>query len=137
MSEVSTVSRPNKKLVVGVIGSRKWKDKKKVYLFLDYIRSLVSGVASGDADGPDRFGASWARRNGLDVYYFPPNSGRKHRYHYRNRLIVEKSDIIIAFWDGSSTGTQYTVEYARRLKKDTYIIKKETMISALDPIFSQ
>lgn len=123
-----------KKLRVGCIGSRKWKDKQKVFLFLDYIQEYICAIISGKADGPDKFGERWGRKKGLEIAEFPPDSKRKHRYHYRNRLIVEDSDIIIAFWDGSSTGTMYTVEYARRLGKPVFIIKKDTDISILDEI---
>lgn len=32
--------------------------------------------------------------------------------HYRNRLIVDDADRVMAFWDGSSPGTRGTLDYA-------------------------
>ena len=113
---------------VGVIGSRKWKNKKCVHNFLTKNRGKISEIISGDAEGPDKMGASWARKNGVDLVVFPPDSKRKHRYHYRNRLIAERAEVIVAFWDGSSTGTMYTCDYAKRLNKCVIIIKNDNDI---------
>ena len=116
-------------LKIGVIGSRKWKNSKLINEFLTTHKDKISEIISGDAEGPDKMGARWARKNGVDVCYFPPDSKRKHRYHYRNRLIAERADVIVAFWDGSSTGTMYTCDYAKKLGKPVLIIKSNTDIS--------
>lgn len=42
--------------------------------------------------------------------------------HIRNRQIVDKSDKVIAFWDGGSKGTKSVIEYARKMKKDVRVI---------------
>jgi hypothetical protein len=43
--------------------------------------------------------------------------------HARNTLIAEHSNIIIAFWDGQSTGTKDTVDKALALSKKVYIFE--------------
>ena len=37
-------------------------------------------------------------------------------YHYRNGLIVEAADKVLAFWDGSSNGTADGIEKALGMK---------------------
>lgn len=116
---------------VGVIGSRKWKNKKFVHGVLTRNKDKITEIISGDAEGPDKMGASWARKNAVELVVFPPDSKRKHRFHYRNRLIAERAEIIIAFWDGSSTGTIYTCDYARKLGKQVLIVKNGTDIDSI------
>jgi hypothetical protein len=41
-------------------------------------------------------------------------------YHKRNDMLIEGADYIIAWWDGTSSGTGYTVKQA--LKKHLRII---------------
>lgn len=36
-------------------------------------------------------------------------------YYQRNRELVEGSDRVVAWWNGSASGTGYTVRYARKL----------------------
>jgi len=40
----------------------------------------------------------------------------------RNKLIVEECDCLIAFWDGTSRGTKYTIDYAHQLGKPIKIV---------------
>lgn len=109
---------------VGVIGSRTWKDKNLIFDVLGLNKEKIKEIVSGDAvSGADKIGARWGRKNDKKVVIFAPDSKRKHRYHYRNRLIAEYSDVIVAFWDGKSSGTMYTVDYAKRLNKKVYIVK--------------
>lgn len=116
---------------VGVIGSRKWKNNKLINNFLDNNKNKITEIISGDAEGPDKMGARWGRKNNKDICYFPPDNKRKHKYHYRNRLIAERADVIVAFWDGSSTGTMYTCDYAKKIGKPVIIIKANTVIDHL------
>ncbi len=41
----------------------------------------------------------------------------------RNRLIVDNADMVLAFWDGESTGTQYTMDYAKKQNKSVVLIQ--------------
>ena len=41
----------------------------------------------------------------------------------RNKLIVEECDCVLAFWDGKSRGTKFTLDYAKRLGKLTKIVQ--------------
>ena len=44
-------------------------------------------------------------------------------YQERNRQIVDRCDILLAIWDGKSTGTRNTLAYARRLDKPLFLIE--------------
>ena len=41
----------------------------------------------------------------------------------RNTYIIENSDLVIAFWDGKSTGTKDSINKAKLLNKEIIIIK--------------
>jgi hypothetical protein len=40
----------------------------------------------------------------------------------RNKLIVENSDLVIAFWDGVSRGTESSIDLAKKMGKTLYIV---------------
>lgn len=107
---------------LAVIGSRTFRDTRKLSEVLEKARPLK--VISGGAKGADLLAETWARRNGVETQIFLPDHKRyKHAYHHRNRLIAEACDELIAFWDGHSTGTRYTIEYARRIGKPVTIVR--------------
>ena len=47
-----------------------------------------------------------------DEIIFLSENYNKGCYHIRNRYMVDNSDKLICYFDGSSGGTKYTVEYA-------------------------
>lgn len=108
--------------VVGVVGSRTFRD----YSLLDATLTARAPkvVVSGGADGADSLGETWARRNGVETRIFKPDHKKyKHAYHHRNRLIAEEIEELVAFWDGRSSGTRYTIQYARRIGKVVTIVR--------------
>lgn len=122
-------------LKLGVIGSRKWQNQKLIFQYLDRESDKISEIVSGDAiSGPDKMGARWGRKNNKIVTEFPPDTKRKHPYHYRNRLIAEYCDILVAFWDGKSSGTKYTMDYATRLGKTVVVVKNGQKVSDIPNI---
>lgn len=91
---------------------------------LDEYLGRVILFISGGADGADRLGEKWARRNGIEPLIFEPDHKRyRHPFHHRNRLIAEACNLLLAFWDGRSTGTKYTIDYARRIGRDVRIVR--------------
>ncbi len=109
---------------IAVIGSRVFKN----YSFLDKKLSElpydIDEVVSGGAIGADRLGIRWARKNKKEWKEFLPDHKKyKHAYHHRNRLIAEYCDVLVAFWDGKSTGTKYTINYAKSLGKTVLVFK--------------
>lgn len=107
---------------LAVIGSRGFRDRRLMDEKLSAIAPSL--VISGGATGADQLSCIWARKNGVETQEFLPDHKQyKHPYHHRNRLIAEACDELIAFWDGHSTGTKYTIEYARRIGKPVTVVR--------------
>jgi predicted Rossmann fold nucleotide-binding protein DprA/Smf involved in DNA uptake len=107
---------------IAVIGSRSFRNEKMLADTLGAAKPSI--VISGGAKGADHLGERWARRNGIETIIFHPDHKKyRHPYHHRNRLIVEACDMLIAFWDGRSTGTKYTIDYARRMGKPVTVVR--------------
>ena len=98
-----------------VVGSRKFRD-------LPMVREFVCGLSSGDlvisggAMGVDTVAIRAAKDRAVPWVEYLPNYARDGDAAplIRNRKIVDECDRVMAFWDGHSPGTAYTVEYARR-----------------------
>lgn len=109
-------------LRLAVVGGRKFRDDRLMDAKLTELDPTE--VISGGADGADRMGETWARRRGVPTRIFHPEPKKyKHPFHHRNRLIAEACDILIAFWDGSSSGTRYTIGYARKIGKTVIVVR--------------
>ncbi len=117
---------------VAIIGSRSainsdYKILKK------YIPANTSEIVSGGAKGIDSLAKRYALENSLMYKEFLPNyedqslNDKKMAPLIRNKLIVDYSDFVLAFWDGISRGTAYTIDYCIRKYKPVrvYILSKE------------
>ena len=76
-------------------------------------------IVSGGARGVDQVAVEAAVDRGLDVEVYLPDYGRYGRGAplVRNDEIVEACDEVLAFWDGESRGTKYTIDRAVRAGK--------------------
>ena len=111
---------------VAIIGSRDFKNKNLLDEKMKEINkdNIISLIVSGGAVGADTMGVQWANKNNIETkVFFPDFKKHKKAYHYRNRQIVRESELIVAFWNGHSTGTKYTIDYARTLEKNVMVIK--------------
>lgn len=108
---------------LAIIGSRGLTD-----IELDrYIGTEAEEIVSGGAVGIDSCAAEYARSRGLPLTEFLPQYKRYGRAApiVRNREIVDYSDEIIVFWDGSSKGTASVIKYAKKAGKPLKIIRIE------------
>lgn len=118
MSEAESFQR------IAVIGSRDFSNGHLLDKVLSEYRGTIQTLISGGARGADKMGEQWANKHGIETQIFYPDHKRyKHAYHHRNRLIVEAADLVVAFWNGHSTGTKYTMDYARRLGKPVRVVR--------------
>ena len=122
------ISTPTQKqhIKLAIIGSRSFKNKKYKDESLKSLQDeyIFDIVVSGGANGADAMGEQWANKQKIPTNIFYPDfKNRKHAYHFRNRQIVEQSDVVVAFWDGSSTGTKYTMSYAKKIGKKVVVFK--------------
>ena len=107
---------------VAVIGSRSITD----FDISRYIPPDVTLIISGGAVGVDTLAEKYADKNGIEKLIIYPEYdiyGRSAPL-VRDRLIVDRADLVIAFWDGESRGTEYTISYAKRRKVpcEVYIV---------------
>lgn len=107
---------------LGIIGSRTFNDYELMQKEVSLVD--VDCIVSGGARGADSLGKRLAEENNIFYLEFLPDyatHGRKAPF-LRNTEIVEASDVIMAFWDGKSTGTQDALKKAKKLGKTVRII---------------
>ncbi|MBF1491440.1 MAG: DUF2493 domain-containing protein [Prevotella pallens] len=81
-------------------------------------------IISGGAKGIDTLAANYAKENNLNLIEFLPDykkNGRAATF-IRNREIVDNSNVVVAFWNGNSKGTKYTLDYARKKEKRIIVV---------------
>ena len=113
---------------IGIVGSRKFTDfvifNNAMAVFLPLSTTNIEQIISGGAEGADTLAELFADRNGIKTKIIKPDRkkyGKKAAF-LRNGEIVAESDIIVAFWDGVSRGTQDTITKAKIFKRPTVII---------------
>lgn len=97
---------------VAIIGSRNCKDLALIDI-LHKIPEECSVILSGGATGADQLAQRAAQELKLPFLKILPDYEKngKRAPLIRNEMIVEKSDIVIAFWDYISRGTAATIAY--------------------------
>jgi hypothetical protein len=108
---------------VAVIGSRTFNDYELVKETLTKLD--ITLLVSGGAKGADLLGERYASENNITTLIFKPDWERHGRGAgmIRNTDIVKNSDIVVAFWDGSSKGTLDSIRKVEKLNKGLMIIK--------------
>lgn len=117
---------------VAVIGSRKVLESD-YEIIKKYIPQNTSEIVSGGAVGVDTFAKRYAQENNLLYKEFLPDYNDpklktpKAAPIIRNKHIVDYSDYVLAFWDGSSKGTANTIDYCIKSYKPVhiYLLNKE------------
>ncbi len=102
---------------VAVIGSRSFQNRKLLEETLDKIEGIEL-IVSGGAIGADTMAEAYAKARGIKTLIFRPEYDKYGRTAplIRNKVIINNADMVIAFWDGKSRGTKFTVDYAKSLQ---------------------
>jgi predicted Rossmann fold nucleotide-binding protein DprA/Smf involved in DNA uptake len=114
---------------VAVIGSRTFNDRDRLFEVLDKNKARIKLIVSGGARGADTLATEWAQERGIPYLVFPAKWKTDDGTHdkgagfRRNRLIIQYSDVVIAFHDGESRGTQHSLDTAKSLNKPVRVIK--------------
>ena len=86
--------------------------------------SGVDEIVSGGAVGVDFCAEEYAKKNRIKFTVFLPQYEQYGRAApiVRNKKIVDYSDKIIAFWNGSSKGTLSVIKYAQKTGKPLEVV---------------
>lgn len=104
---------------VAVIGSR----GLSVPHLEEFLPPDTTEIVSGGARGIDTDARAYAHAHGLILTEFLPEYARYGRGAplLRNREIVRYSDMVLAFWDGISSGTRYVIEQCLQQEKPLHL----------------
>ena len=105
---------------LAVVGSRTFHDFEFLKEILQF--HVCSQIISGGAQGADRLAKRYAAENGILYREHLPHWDRdgKAAGYIRNKLIVDDCDELVAFWDGTSKGTLYSINLALEGGKPVY-----------------
>ena len=108
-----------------VCGSRRWRDRERISNRL-FELPVTSVIVHGNAAGADRIAHQEAQKLGLLVEPHPADWERhgKAAGVIRNQeMAALGADLCIAFWDGSSVGTQHMMTAAAALGISVEVIE--------------
>ena len=100
-----------------IAGSRNFNDYNLLKTSCDNLLTKFTNIeiVSGTARGADKLGERYAREKGYDIKEFPANwSLGKSAGYIRNDEMAQYSDMLIAFWDGTSKGTKHMIDLANK-----------------------
>lgn len=97
---------------VAVVGSRSIENAD----ISRYIPPDTDLIISGGAIGVDKLAEEYADKKGIKKLILYPDYELygKSAPLIRDKLIVDHADLVIAVWDGVSSGTEFTISYAKR-----------------------
>src|SRR6266540_7289499 len=103
-----------------VCGSRDWDDshtmEQKLISYLAALKGPTT-VIHGAARGADEMAASIAAKHGWKTEAYPADwrgKGKRAGIIRNLQMLDQRPAVVLAFWDGRSTGTKHTVDEARR-----------------------
>lgn len=102
-------------MLVVVTGSRSWRNRQKIKRALSRLPKK-SIVVQGGARGADTIAKEVALELGLSVktkYANWDKYGLAAGFIRNEKMIAMKPDLVVAFWDGESHGTEHTIKKAR------------------------
>jgi YspA, cpYpsA-related SLOG family len=103
-------------LRVLVCGSRTWDDADEIRKVLERFGRETT-IVHGGARGADTIAAGVAHALGMQVEEYPADfelHGRPAGIIRNIEMIETEPDLVVAFWDGVSTGTKHTLSLAKK-----------------------
>ncbi len=108
---------------IAVVGSRTFTDYQLLITILkEYdIKQLISGGAIG----ADKLAEQYAKEYNISIIVYKPDWQKHGKIAglLRNTDIIKDADIVIAFWNGISTGTKDSINKAKQMNKQLRIVK--------------
>lgn len=83
----------------------------------NYLPDRVVEIISGGAKGIDSYARAYALENGIRMIEFFPEYDKYGRSAplKRNLKIIENADLVLAFWDGVSRGTEFVIDNCKQM----------------------
>ncbi len=110
---------------VAIVGSRNSCEEDYNFL-LSEIPQNTSEIISGGAKGIDKLAERFAKEHSLKLTEIIPDYENapavKSAPLIRNKDIVDRADMVFAFWDGESKGTAFTVSYCLTSQKPVKVV---------------
>lgn len=105
---------------VGIVGSR----SHVVNDLERYLPPEVTEIVSGGARGVDSSARTYALSHKIPLREFLPEYSKygQRAPLVRNDLIVANCDLVLAFWDGTSKGTAYTIRRCEKMNVPCKVI---------------
>lgn len=99
-----------------IAGIRDYAPREIDTNYLDQEKGQITEVVCGCASGVDEFGRRWAVANNIPVKKFPADWDRygKSAGPIRNGQMARYAERLIAFWNGTSRGTQNMIDQATK-----------------------
>ena len=90
-----------------------------------HLKYIPDTIVSGGAKGADTYAREFAQKHNLKLIEFLPEYDKygKGAPLVRNKLIVDNCDCVLAFWDGKSRGSKFTLDYAKEKNKPIKIVQ--------------
>ncbi len=90
-----------------------------------YLPDRTTEIVSGGAKGIDACAREYAASHGIKITEFLPEYAKYGRGAplKRNITIIQNSDIVLAFWDGSSHGTKFVIDKCREMGVEVKVIR--------------
>ena len=84
-----------------------------------HIPENTTTIISGGAKGIDTLAEQYADQNSIEKIIIRPQYEKYGRAApiKRNEEMVDSADCVLAVWDGTSKGTKYTLNYAKKKEK--------------------
>lgn len=105
---------------IAVVGSR------EIYNISigEHISPECDELISGGAKGVDTLVKKYAVENNIKITELMPKYNKYGRAApiVRNKLIVDLSDEVVAFWNGKSRGTKWVIDYCKKTGKSCKVI---------------
>ena len=101
-----TRNKGYKELVFEKLNRKFWNERAMKPQGSDWKPIIIEGCCP---DSADEYAEEWAKEIGCEIMHHPSTSGN---YLKRNIEMVQKADLVFAFWDGFSYGTCHTIAQA-------------------------
>lgn len=118
---------------IAIIGSRNYKHPNVVEHFVEQLPPSTV-VVSGNARGVDRRAELAALQRDLEVNSFKADWKLfgKQAGVIRNVKMLKEADGVVAFWDGKSTGTLFSMRYASSLQMPVWVYHEDGRVEEYD-----